>query len=115
MSSVSSHSRIVGPLVGIAAAAFAAAGLAGQPGEVLVDHDRVTEERTNMPPREGPLQPIHVQTLRNNGCPGRLDALACANMNVLAPHGAGEIVGTGSAAAGTLTTGGQEVTTFGRK
>lgn len=115
MSSVSSRSRIVGSVIGIAAAAFAAAGLAGQPGEVLVDHDRVTEQRTNMPPREGPLQPIHVQAPRNEGCPGRLDALACVNMNVLTSRGAGEIVGTASAAPATVTTGGQDVSTFGRK
>jgi len=110
----SSRSRMARSLVGIAAAVFAAAALAAQSGEVLVDHDRATEQRTNMPVREGPLQPIQIQALRS-GCPGRVDLVACVNMNMQAPIGAGEIMGTAGSTRGTLSTAGQEVATLGRK
>jgi hypothetical protein len=82
---------------------------------VLVDHDRGTEERTNMPPREGPLQPIQVQAPRSAECPGQLDATACMNLHIGAPNSSGELVGTASAAPPTLKTGGQDVSTFGHK
>lgn len=115
MSSVSSHSKIAGSLFAIAAVAFAAAGLAGEPVEVLVDHDRVTEQRTNMPPREGPLHPIQVQAPRPAECPGQLDAAACMNLHIGTPSSGGDFVGTASPAPPTLKTGGQDVTTFGNK
>jgi hypothetical protein len=101
-------------MLGMAAALCAAGGLAGESSEVLVDHDRVTEQRTNMPPREGPLQPIQMQAARE-GCPGRVDLGACLHMNMWSAGGAGTIVGTASSAPATLRTGGSDVDTFGRK
>jgi hypothetical protein len=101
MTVVSSRFTVARSLIGVAAAVFAAAGFAGQSGEVLVDHDRSIEQRTNMPVREGPLQPVQLQALRS-GCPGRVDLAGCVSMNMQAPISAGEIVGTASSTQGTL-------------
>jgi hypothetical protein len=114
MTVTSSYSKVSSSLVGIAVALFAVGGLAGQSTEVLVDHDRGTEQRTNMPPREGPLQPIQVQAL-GNGCPGRVDYAACVNMHIQSPISAGAFVGTASSAPMTLRTGASDVATPGRK
>jgi hypothetical protein len=114
MTRVFAYSKVAGSVVGIAAALFAAGGLAGQSSEVLVDHDRVTEQRTNMPPREGPLQPIQVQVSRE-GCPGSVDLAACVHMNMRSVGEAGKIVGTASSAPATVRAGGNDVDTFGRK
>jgi hypothetical protein len=114
MTLISSRFRIAGSLIGIAAAALAAAAFAAPPGDVLVEHDRDTERRTNMPVREGPLQPVQLQALRE-GCPGRVDVAACVNMNMQPRIGPGAIVGTASSAPVTVKSGGLEADTFGRK
>jgi hypothetical protein len=114
MTQVFSHSRVAGSVLGMAAALLTVASWAGQPGEVLVDHDRVTEQRTNMPVRDDPLQPIQVQVLRE-GCPGNVDLGACLHMNMQSAAGAGKIVGTAGSAPATLRTGGNDVDTLGHK
>jgi len=114
MTLIWSRLKMAGSIVAIAAAASAAAALAGPPNDVLVDHDRDTERRTNMPVREGPLQPIQLQVLRE-GCPGRVDLAACISMNMQPANGAGAIVGTASSAPATVKSGGLEADTLGHK
>jgi hypothetical protein len=101
-------------LIGVAMAAFAVTSAAGQSSDVMVDHDRATEQRTNMPAREGPLQPVRTQALRS-GCPGRVDIAACVNMNMLAPVGDGEIVGTAGSSPGTVKADPQDINVLGNK
>jgi hypothetical protein len=77
-------------------------------------HDRASEQRADTPLRDSSLPAVRLQALRN-GCPGRVDLVACQEWHLQARVDAGEIVGTSSTNQGTLKTGGQDVSAFGRK